>query len=212
MARPRDAALAADPHQRRSCGRISADRLQQSKQPDRSSDQQGRHDWHERVNQPGRSCRQIRPPVRVRRTAAVIMVTRGSNACVRQPSRPAPLKVFSFQDGVLTNLAAIPARRRHAIRAAASSASHRAQPWVYVSIESQNSSINASAIRVGSLARSDLRKETARSQTKLRQAAGTIHVHPNGRFVYLANRAWWLKEVDGKQVFPGGELDRRIRD
>src|SRR5262249_30691101 len=37
------------------------------------------------------------------------------------------------------------------------------------------------------------------------QAAGTIHVHPNGRFVYQANRASSTVKVDGKQVFAGGE-------
>jgi hypothetical protein len=39
----------------------------------------------------------------------------------------------------------------------------------------------------------------------LRQAAGPIHVSPDGRFVYLTNRAWWLTEFEGKKVFAGGE-------
>src|SRR5207249_11495498 len=38
-----------------------------------------------------------------------------------------------------------------------------------------------------------------------RQAAGTVHVHPSGRFVYVANRASSTTEVDGKRVFAGGE-------
>ena len=38
-----------------------------------------------------------------------------------------------------------------------------------------------------------------------RQAAGTVHLHPNGRFVYAANRASSTVEVDGKPVFAGGE-------
>jgi 6-phosphogluconolactonase len=38
-----------------------------------------------------------------------------------------------------------------------------------------------------------------------RQAAGTVHVHPNGRFVYAVNRASSTTEVDGKPVFAGGE-------
>jgi 6-phosphogluconolactonase (cycloisomerase 2 family) len=38
-----------------------------------------------------------------------------------------------------------------------------------------------------------------------RQAAGTVHVHPNGRVVYVANRADTTTEVEGQKVFVGGE-------
>src|SRR5260370_11452992 len=41
--------------------------------------------------------------------------------------------------------------------------------------------------------------------SKTRQAAGPIHVHPDGRFVYLTNRAFWLTDFEGRQVFAGGE-------
>ena len=34
---------------------------------------------------------------------------------------------------------------------------------------------------------------------------GAIHVHPNGRFVYLSNRASGTTTVDGKPVWEGGE-------
>jgi 6-phosphogluconolactonase len=40
---------------------------------------------------------------------------------------------------------------------------------------------------------------------KSRQAACTLHFHPNGRTLYLANRAFDTVKVDGKDVFPGGE-------
>jgi hypothetical protein len=40
---------------------------------------------------------------------------------------------------------------------------------------------------------------------RARQAAGTVHVHPNGRFLYGANRASATVEFQGKQVFKGGE-------
>ena len=38
-----------------------------------------------------------------------------------------------------------------------------------------------------------------------RQAASTVHVHPNGRTVYVGNRASDTVEFEGKKVFPGGE-------
>src|SRR5260370_15185413 len=40
---------------------------------------------------------------------------------------------------------------------------------------------------------------------RARQAAGTVHVHPNGRFLYGANRAEATTEFQGRQVFKGGE-------
>ncbi|HSQ04978.1 MAG TPA: beta-propeller fold lactonase family protein, partial [Burkholderiales bacterium] len=38
-----------------------------------------------------------------------------------------------------------------------------------------------------------------------RQMASAIHVHPNGRFVYVANRADHKIDVAGSAVFGGGE-------
>jgi hypothetical protein len=40
---------------------------------------------------------------------------------------------------------------------------------------------------------------------RARQAAGAVHVHPNGRFLYGANRAEETVDYQGKKVFKGGE-------
>ena len=40
---------------------------------------------------------------------------------------------------------------------------------------------------------------------RARQAAGTMHIHPNGRFLYGANRAEQTVDYQGKKVFKGGE-------
>jgi 6-phosphogluconolactonase (cycloisomerase 2 family) len=37
------------------------------------------------------------------------------------------------------------------------------------------------------------------------QGAGTIHVHPNGRFVYQTNRNAGVVDYQGQKVFGGGE-------
>ena len=39
----------------------------------------------------------------------------------------------------------------------------------------------------------------------VRQLVGTVHVHPNGRTVYVANRASDTVEFAGQRVFAGGE-------
>ena len=38
-----------------------------------------------------------------------------------------------------------------------------------------------------------------------RQLAGTVHVHPDGRSVYVANRSDAMTDFQGKQVYLGGE-------
>ena len=37
------------------------------------------------------------------------------------------------------------------------------------------------------------------------QMAGAIHIHPNGRFVYMTNRNSGTEEIGGRKVFKGGE-------
>ena len=84
---------------------------------------------------------------------------------------------------------------------------HPAKPWVYVSLERQN------RLDMFALDGEALSPEPRFSKGTLaepgnirgRQAAGTVHVHPNGRFVYVANRASSTVEEDGRRVFAGGE-------
>jgi 6-phosphogluconolactonase (cycloisomerase 2 family) len=84
---------------------------------------------------------------------------------------------------------------------------HPAKPWVYVSLERQNK-LDMFAIADGQLSAAPVfRKETLAEPGNIRgrQAAGTVHVHPNGGFVYAANRASSTVQVDGRSVFAGGE-------
>lgn len=136
----------------------------------------------------------------------VILVTRGNNAPTDNPVDPGSIKIFGFKDGVLANLAAIQPGDgmdfgpRHLDF-------HPTQPWVYVSVESQNQLYVYRRDAATGLSRQPLFVKDTLSDpaSKLRQAAGPIHVSPDGRFVYLTNRAWWLTDVEGKQVFSGGE-------
>jgi 6-phosphogluconolactonase len=162
----------------------------------------------ERVDQPnpldtGKFAHQIRA---MPDNQQVIMVTRGNNAPTDNPVNPGSIKTFSFKNGVLTNLAAIQPGDgmqfgpRHLDF-------HPTQPWVYVSVESQNKLHVYKRDSATGISREPLFiKETLSDpSSKTRQAAGPIHVHPDGRFVYLINRAFWLTDFEGKQVFAGGE-------
>ena len=84
---------------------------------------------------------------------------------------------------------------------------HPTQPWVYVSIESQNKLYVYRREQAAGLSRQPIFvKETlSNPKSPFRQSAGTIHVHPNGRFVYQANRASSTVDFEGRTVFAGGE-------
>jgi len=136
----------------------------------------------------------------------VILVTRGNNAPGDNPVNPGSLKTFAFKDGVLTQLAAIqPGDGMHF--GPRHLDFHPTQPWVYVSIESQNKLYVYRRDAATGLSREPIFIKETLSDPKspARQGAGTVHVHPNGRTLYLANRASATVEFEGKKVFAGGE-------
>jgi 6-phosphogluconolactonase len=162
----------------------------------------------ERVNQPntldtGKYAHQIRATPD---NQNVILITRGNNAPGDNPVNPGSIKTFAFKDGVLTQLAAIqPGDGMHF--GPRHLDFHPTQSWVYVSIESQNKLYVYKRDAATGLAREPMFvKETlADPKSPLRQGAGTIHFHPNGRTLYVANRASATVEFEGKKVFAGGE-------
>ena len=135
-----------------------------------------------------------------------ILVTRGNEGTPTKAEDPGTLKVFDYKNGVLTNAVSIAPNGgkefgpRHLDF-------HPTEPWMYVSIETQNKMVmyrmDKGAIGPDIVHRADTLAEP--NNIRARQAAGTVHVHPNGRFLYGANRAEATTEFQGKQVFKGGE-------
>jgi 6-phosphogluconolactonase len=78
---------------------------------------------------------------------------------------------------------------------------------MYVSIETQNKTytyrMESGRIHPEIAFRADTLAEPENRRS--RQAAGTVHVHPNGRVLYGANRAHDKVDFQGKKVFRGGE-------
>jgi 6-phosphogluconolactonase (cycloisomerase 2 family) len=78
---------------------------------------------------------------------------------------------------------------------------------MYVSIETQNKMytylMENGRIKPEIAYRAETLAEP--NNIRARQAAGTVHVHPNGRLLYAANRAQATVEFQRKQVFKGGE-------
>ena len=162
----------------------------------------------ERVEQPnkldtGKYAHQIRATPD---NQQVILITRGNNAPGDNPVNPGSIKTFAFKAGVLTQLAAIqPGDGMHF--GPRHLDFHPTQPWVYVSIESQNKLYVYKRDAATGLSREPIFiKETlADPKSPLRQGAGTIHFHPDGRTLYVANRAASTVDFEGKKVFAGGE-------
>jgi 6-phosphogluconolactonase (cycloisomerase 2 family) len=136
----------------------------------------------------------------------VLLVTRGNDAKPDKPEDPGAIKTFGFDNGALAGLASIAPGTglgfgpRHLDF-------HPTQPWVFVSIERQNK-LYVYKRDVGTgLARAPMfvKDTLADPNPKVRQAAGAIHVHPSGKFVYLTNRASDLVVLNGAKAFAGGE-------
>jgi len=136
----------------------------------------------------------------------VLLVTRGNNAAPGKPEDPGAIKTFGFKNGILTDIASIAPGTglgfgpRHLDF-------HPSEPLVFVSIERQSQLYVYRFDPATGLSRDPLFVKTTLTdpKTKFQQGAGAIHVHPNGRFVYVTNRASSLTDFQGKKVFAGGE-------
>lgn len=132
----------------------------------------------------------------------VILIARGHDAAGGNAEEPGALLVFDYENGQLSDEATVAPGGGYGFGPRHLDF-HPAQPWVYVALERQNRldtfafhdrTLMAAPIwRNGTLAEPD--------NIRGRQVVGTVHVHPNGRTVYVANRASTAR--DG--VFVGGE-------
>lgn len=137
---------------------------------------------------------------------AAIIVSRGHRLRKDKPAEPGGLQVFGYRHGVLSNKAVVAPDGgdgfgpRHLDF-------HPSKPWVYVSLELQNQlhfyRLDGELPCAAPLAvRDTLAKKRNVAPS---QMAGPIHVHPNGRYVYIANRANGTVEFEGRRFFAGGE-------
>ena len=136
----------------------------------------------------------------------VILVTRGHDAAGAKPEEPGALKLFDFKDGVLSNEVSVAPNGGYGFGPRHLDF-HPSKPWVYVSLERENR-LDMFTLEGGRLSPEAAFKKNNLSRPVphgARQAVGTVHVHPNGRFVYVANRASSVVEQEGRKVFAGGE-------
>ena len=138
---------------------------------------------------------------------SVILVTRGNGPAAGKAEDPGALKIFDYKDGVLANKVSIAPgggldfQSRHMDF-------DPAGDWVYVTLERQNKLHVYERRADGTLGREPVFVKStlaAPHDVRPRQMAGSIHVHPDGRFVYVANRADTTTASEGRNVFAGGE-------
>ena len=120
---------------------------------------------------------------------AVILVTRGNEPTASSREDPGAVKVFRYDAGKLSDEISIAPQNGVAFRARHLDF-HPTRPWVFLTIEAQN--------RLEMYRRSDdgLEQTASFSASTLSDGGGvrpgqttsTVHVHPNGQFVYVGNR------------------------
>jgi 6-phosphogluconolactonase len=135
-----------------------------------------------------------------------ILVTRGHDATAGRPEQPGALKIFEYNAGILRNEASVAPNGGYGFGPRHLDF-HPSKPWVYVSLERQNK-LDMFELTGRALSPAPVyRKETLAEPNNIRgrQVAGTVHVHPSGRYVYAVNRASSTIEVEGRAVFAGGE-------
>jgi 6-phosphogluconolactonase (cycloisomerase 2 family) len=139
---------------------------------------------------------------------SVIMPARGNRAEGQKAEDPGALKIYGFKDGSLSPLANLRVGGKGGYGYGPRHVDfHPTKPWAYVSVESQNE-IHMHRVEGDSLSAEPLYKVRSTVGTQapaVHQLAGGIHVHPDGRTVYLTNRASTTVDFNGKRVFLGGE-------
>jgi 6-phosphogluconolactonase (cycloisomerase 2 family) len=144
----------------------------------------------------------------------VLIVARGNNPEGSKPEDPGSLHVYDFKGGVLTHKRKIAPNGGYGYGGRHLDF-HPTQPWVYLSVERQNQLIVYQMTPDGDLMPDPLFIKSTLADpahTFRIQGAGPIHVHPNGRFVYLGNRSGLataagpgVEDVGSKMVFSAGE-------
>ena len=136
----------------------------------------------------------------------VVLVTRGTRPSLKEAGTPGALKVASFENGRL---------KMHASIAPADDMNfgprhldfHPAKPWAYVSLELQNKLYMYELKNDQFSSEPQYVGETLPAGTFVgpKQIAGPIHVHPDGKTVYVANRCNGTAEFEGRPFYTGGD-------
>jgi 6-phosphogluconolactonase len=136
----------------------------------------------------------------------VILVTRGNDATDGKPEDPGVLKVFGFRDGQLTLRQSVAPNGGRAFGPRHIDF-HPTLPLVFVSLERQDK-LQVYGLRDGTMTPEPIfTTDTLQRPGAVppAQLASTLHVHPGGRYLYLANRSDTMGEYQGRPFALEGE-------
>ncbi|CAI8884818.1 6-phosphogluconolactonase [Burkholderia ambifaria] len=135
-----------------------------------------------------------------------LIVDRGNQAQGERAEEPGALRSFEFKDGKLSPGQIVAPDGGYGFGPRHVDF-HPSKPWLYASDERTNRiylfRFAGGVIDPHPTCTVDTLAEPRRVNP--RQLGGPIHVHPNGRFVYVANRADHTVDFAGRKVFGGGE-------
>ncbi|MBC9178737.1 lactonase family protein [Pseudoroseomonas ludipueritiae] len=137
----------------------------------------------------------------------VVLSARGNDAGADIAGDPGALRVFRFQDGQLSPLAMVTEGGglefgpRHVDF-------HPDRPWLYVSMERSNQLLTYHVGEEGISPRPLFVRDTALQWARSKaptQYLGPIHLHPDGRHLYLVNRSDSTRDFGTDKVHAEGE-------
>ena len=136
----------------------------------------------------------------------VVIVDRGNKAERDKPEDPGALRAFTFVSGVLSNPQVVAPNGGYGFGPRHVDF-HPDKPWMYVSDEKRSLlyMFRMPGDRIESAAAYTCDTLRDRANARPKQQPSTIHLHPTGRFVYIANRADYTVDFNGQKVFGGGE-------
>ncbi|MBL8215578.1 MAG: beta-propeller fold lactonase family protein [Bryobacterales bacterium] len=119
----------------------------------------------------------------------VIIVARGNGPTAKTKEDPGALKVYGYNDGVLSNRASIAPNGGYGFQPRHLEF-HPSRSFAYITVERQNKLQAYRVIEGPSLKPEPLfTAETLVDVANIpKQATSSIHAHPNGRYLYVGNR------------------------
>ena len=136
----------------------------------------------------------------------VILVDRGNSAEHGKPEDPGALRAFDLSSGAFSNPRVVAPNGGYGFGPRHVDF-HPTKPWLYVSDERSSTlymfRMPGDRIEAQPAFTRDTLADPANKRP--RQHGGTLHVHPGGRYVYVANRADDKVDFNGTKVFSGGE-------